>query len=143
MPIQHDAIDERALICAFCDARAQRDRLKADLTDAQARMDAAEHALIEALQAQDKTATASYDGLGWVSLTKPRLFARYDKEDEDQVIAFVTQDGRPDLVRTIVQPGALSAYVAEQVEAGRALPPIIKFYLRHTVRFYADAPKGA
>lgn len=121
----------------FRDAKAKRDLLKSQLAEAQAELDSTERGLVELLTAQGKEATAKYEGLGFVSLTKPELYASCRKEYEEKLFAYLASIGRSDLVRASVHPRSLSGFVKELLEEGNTIPEFVSYYLRPSVKFYA------
>jgi len=86
--------------------------------------------LIEIMEADDRT-SISYEGIGTVTLGKPKLYASYDKENQDQVIAFCSEEmGRPDVVKRTVHPSTLSTFIGELLEKGEKIPSFIKTYFK-------------
>ena len=92
--------------------------------------------LIESLEARDAQATAKYEGIGYVSLAKPKLYASYKKENEDSVFKYLRDSKRGDLIKETVHHKSLGTFVKEAIESGKTLPEIISFYLQPDVRFY-------
>lgn len=133
MPV---TITERDLVLKFREARLAKKAAETALEDANRIYMDAESALIESLQARDADATARYDGIGYVSLAKPRLYARFDKEAEPQVFEFLKTENRSDLIKETVNPASLSGFVGERLGEGKSVPEFIKYYLKASVRFY-------
>lgn len=134
--MEQTAANERELMIKFSDAKKRKDEAKLELENANAEYEQIEAALIEALQARNAESTAKYEGIGFVSLVKPRLYARFDKENEERVFEFLKQEGREDLVKNTVNTQSLSGYIGERLEAGLSFPDFIKYYLKPSVRFY-------
>lgn len=134
--MEQTAANERELMIKFSDAKKRKDEAKIELENANAEYEQIEAALIEALQARNAESTAKYEGIGFVSLVKPRLYARFDKENEEQVFEFLKQEGREDLVKNTVNTQSLSGYIGERLEVGNGVPDFIKYYLKPSVRFY-------
>lgn len=129
-------MNERDLVIAFRNARAAKKDAEAALEQVNKEFADAETALIEALQARNAESTAEYEGIGYVSLVKPRLYARFDKADEEKVFQFLKGEGREDLIKATVNTQSLSGFVGERFEAGNSVPDFIKYYLKPSVRFY-------
>lgn len=84
--------------------------------EAQAAYDRAENALIEYMQAKQLKTTGKHVGIGSATLVKPRLYANYLKENEEQVFEFLKAAGRGDLIKETVNKNSLSGFVKELVE---------------------------
>lgn len=128
---------ERDLVLAYRTAKHNLDAAKDAQKFAQEEFDKAESVLVEWLDANSAEATARYEGLGYVSAQKPRLYASCRKENEENLFAFLKKEQREDLIRTTVSPQQLSAFVRERIEAGDPIPDIITYYLKPSLRLYA------
>lgn len=131
-----EKLTEYQLVEKFIQAKRKRDELKDAAAAAQNEFDAIEGQLIESLNEQDKTATAHYDGIGYIGMVKPRVCASYEVGQKETVLGFLRQINRSDLITEIVHPSTLSAFVKEQLETGNALPTCISYYLKSSARFY-------
>jgi len=127
---------ERDLLQEFKDARTLRNELKSKLEDAQNDLNEKELRLIEALTAKDATATAKYEDLGHAVLSKPKLYASYCKEDEEEVFKFLCEVGEESIIKDSVHPSSLSSVVARLIEEGQQLPECINYYLKTGLRLY-------
>jgi hypothetical protein len=127
---------ERDLVAQFRDARAKLDMAKEQEAAASAELTKAETALLEHLEAHQATATATYDGLGYVKLQKPRLYASVAQENVAILLTHLKEAGREDLIRTTVNPQSLSSYVAERIEQGLAAPEGVTYFLKPILRIY-------
>lgn len=116
---------------------------------AQAAYDRAENALIEYMQAKQLKTTGKYAGLGSATLVKPRLYANYLKENEEQVFKFLKDVGRGDLIKETVNKNSLSGFVKEMLEnpdpenpvsipdvqmAEAGTVPLISFHLQPSIK---------
>lgn len=131
-------LSERDLVIRFRNAKDKRDKLKTALTKAQQEFDEAGNDLIETLQAQDKKSTAKFEGIGSCGLVKPRLYARFDKENESDVFEYLREEGREDLIKETVNSQSLSSFVKERLEEGQTVTEKINYYLQTTARFYPE-----
>lgn len=132
------AKSERDLVIMLRDARNRKEELELLQKEAGKANDEIEEALAELLEAQDKKSTAKYEGIGFVTLKKPRLYARFDKEFEMQVFEFLKAENRVDLIKETVNTQSLSSFVTERVEVGQTIPEFIKYYLKRNVAFNAE-----
>lgn len=130
--------DERSLIIAYRDAKLECEQIAEKLEQATQIRDRCERDLIEYLDSKDANATARYEGVGYVGLVKPRLYASYTKDNEDKVFSFLKDHGREDLVRPTVNKQSLSSFVSEACEQGMEIPEYISYYLKPSARIYAD-----
>lgn len=129
---------EYDLLIKFKEAKEKLYQLKEAITKAQTEFDAAESQLIERLQEEGKEATARYDNLGYVGLTKPAVYASFVQENKDNVFQFLRSRKRGDLIQKNVNARSLSAFVKELIEQHRKVPSFINYYLKTSARFYAE-----
>lgn len=129
---------ERDLVAQFKSAKAKLDETREQESLASAELTKAETALLEHLEATQANATARYDGLGYVKLQKPRLYASVAQEHLHGLLEFLKMEGREDLVKTTVNPQSLSSYVAERIEQGLAAPEGVSYFLKPQLRIYGD-----
>ena len=130
--------DERSLIIAYRDAKAKCEEFAEQLDRATRDRDAIERQIIELLEAKDAKTTARYEGVGYVGIQKPRLYASYTKEHEEEIFNFLKDKGREDLVRPTVNKQSLSSFISDALEHGEEIPSFISYYLKPSVRIYAD-----
>jgi len=124
------------LVKAFRDAASKKEEATKALDLVQAEYDKAEGDLIELLESKNATKTAEYEGLGHVTLMKPKLYASVLKENQDRLFLFLRDTGRNDLIKEVVNPQSLSGFVKEVLESGGKLPEFINYYLKSSARFY-------
>lgn len=127
---------ERDLIEDFKAADEALDAAKAKVKEAQISYDKIHQELFELMEAESKQTTAKYEGLGFVSMVKPKLRASVLKENEDKLFAFLQDKEREDLIKETVNPGSLSTFVGELIDAGEQLPEFIKYYMENKIKFY-------
>lgn len=129
---------ERELLVSYKLARKRRDDIKSALADAQAVYDKAETAVVEYLIAKEANETATYDGVGYAKMKKPRLYASCTIENMPALKAHLMKVGRMDLVKETIAPAALSSYVGEVIEAGKTPPEMVTYYLKQTLSMQGD-----
>ncbi len=127
---------ERDLVIAMRDAKAKKDEAETALKSANEAYAEAESALIEMMEANDATSTARYEGIGFVTLGKPQLYASCSKEQEDMLFNFLSQEGRTDLIKTSVNSKSLSGFIKERIDEGTEVPGFISYYLKPSARIY-------
>lgn len=127
---------ERDLVIECKKAKDELDRLSQLVDEAKKRFDDAEMKMIDYLQSTGADASARYDGVGHVSLNKPRVFAYILKQNEQDVKEHLRKAGRGDLIREAVHPASLSSYVGELLELGKAIPTGINYHLQTKIRIY-------
>jgi hypothetical protein len=131
-----EQLTEFDLVVRFRDAKAKKDELEKILELAQQEFDKAEADLIELLNAKNATKTAEYEGVGHVTLLKPRLYASVLKENQDKLFSFLRETRRDDLIREVVNPQSLSGYVKEALDSGQQVPEFINYYLKPSAKFF-------
>src|SRR3990167_6150821 len=92
--------------------------------------------LVELLRSQGKEASAKYEGIGFVSLGTPQLYASYKKENQDDIFSWVKSLGRDDLIKDTIHPASFSSFVSELLGRSETLPEIVSYYLKPKVTFY-------
>lgn len=96
----------------------------------------AEKAVLEHLENIGAESTATYEGLGYAKMSKPRVFASCLKENESKLKETLREMGRQDIIKETVNPQSLSSMVGELIENGKEIPSIINYYLETKVRIY-------
>jgi hypothetical protein len=129
---------EQALVIQFRDARQKLNQLKEAATEAQKEFDEIERQLIERLNDEGKDATARYDGIGYIGIHKPAVYASYAPENKKALFAFLRSRKRQDLIQKVVNARSLSTYVKELLDNNKKVPDCISYYMKQSARFYAD-----
>lgn len=128
--------DERTLVLEFVEAKKRKEETALAAEEASKKFTEIESALVEVLEDMNLEATATYTGIGYCKLMKPRLYASYRKENEDEVFAYLKAKKRQDLIKPSVHAASLSGFVSELVEAGEPIPESISFYMKKSIRLY-------
>ena len=129
-------MNEKELIVEYIQAKENKDALEKSLHLAQTVFDEIERQIIEHMEATGLKATATYEGLGYIQANKPKLHARYLKENSDKILSYVKEINREDLISVGVSPQKLSAFVAESIENGKEIPEFISWYLKPQIKLY-------
>ena len=132
-----DKTTERDLVLRFKSVKEKRDALKEELKQTQGEYEKTEFALIEFLEANSAVSTAHYEGIGYVQIQKPRLYASCREENMERLFAFLKEIGREDLIKTTVMPQSLSSFTSECIENSVDIPECISYYLKPSVRLYS------
>ena len=127
---------EKELLLKLKASKEKKDALKESLKTAQAEYDKAECGLIEFLESHSAVATATYEGVGYAQIQKPRLYASCREENMRELITFLEGQGRADLVKTTVLPQSLSGFASERIDEGLEIPEFISYYLKSSLRLY-------
>lgn len=131
MNLEHD------LLVKLRDARAELDAANKAKATAQKNVDRLQSELFELLTEKGATSTAKYDGIGFATIPKePKLYANFDKENQEDVFDFLKKRGMGDLIKQDVNRSSLSSYVKQLVIDGEELPEFISYYIKPTVTLY-------
>lgn len=128
--------DERTLVLKFVEAKKLKEETALAAEEASKKFSEIEIALVETMEDMNLEATARYEGIGYCKLMKPRLYASYKKENEEDLFGYLKKEGREDLIKPSVHAASLSGFVSELVEAGKPIPEAISFYMKKSIRLY-------
>lgn len=123
-------ISEKDMIVEFKTAKARVDILSEQLKEAQEEFSQIEDKLLEMLEAEGKQRSAHYDGIGSVTVVKPRLFASYLKENEPLVFDYLRDKGLGDVIKETVNTQSLSSLVKGLIESGESIPEYINCFFK-------------
>lgn len=126
---------EKELVEKYVSHRRLVEKLEEELKQEKQYLESTTQELIESMTARDAMTTAKYDGIGSVSLSKPRVFASYDKAVEDVVFDFIESVERAEIIKPTIHPASLSSFVSEMLEQGKAIPECITYYIKQGVKF--------
>ena len=129
-------ITEFDLVKKFQQAKIRKDAAEAELELAEEEYNMAESEMIELMEAKNATKTAEYDGLGHVTLMKPRLFASVKADNTPLLLTFLRDIGRTELIKETVFASTLSGFIAERIDKGEPVPEFVSYYLKSSARFY-------
>jgi len=127
---------ERDLLIEFKRTKERLKALKEAQKHAQADYDHAVFQLIEFLESHSAVSTAKYQGIGYAQIQKPRLYASCTEDNLEKLFSFLRQEGRDDLIKTIVAPQSLSSFTRECIENGIEVPECINYYLKPSIMLY-------
>jgi len=128
---------ERDLVLRFKSVKEKRDALKEELKQAQEEYEKTEFVLIEFLESNSAISTAKYEGVGYVQIQKPRLYANCKEENMQALFDFLKDQGREELIKTTVLPQSLSSFTSECIENGVDIPECVNYYLKPSLRLYS------
>lgn len=125
---------EKELLLALKKAREEKLSTAEDAKRASEEYNKAESRLVEYLEAQEATRTRKYDGVGYATLMKPRLFASCNKENEPMLFEFLKNISREDMITPTVNRASLSALLGERLENGEAIPECVQYFFKQAIR---------
>lgn len=131
---------EKVIFLKYAYADNQKDKTKAAATDAEKAFKIVKAELINYLVAQEKAATARYDGIGFVSLTLPEVRAYVLKENEDKLFEFLKEKGYGAIIKPSVHHATLSNCIDEirkALKQGEQLPEYINVAELPNCKFYS------
>ncbi len=110
---------------------------EAQLEAQKAQLESLKQEIIDRMEADGIDRTATFDGIGFISRQKPRLYASIKEENKDSVFSAVRELGRDDLIKNVINPQSLSAFVSELLENGQPIPEGISYILKPAIRLYS------
>lgn len=128
---------EMDLVFKYRDAKELLESKQLQLDDAKKMVENIETELIDLLQAEGKERTAKYEGVGFISLMSPKVYASCLKEKEEELFSYLRSEGREDMIRPTVNARTLSSYTKELMEEGKNVPECISYYMKPSIRLYA------
>lgn len=130
---------ERELVEKLRDAKERKARAEAEFELAKETLYKVENELIELLDDQGKKSTAKYEGLGYVTIPKGRIYASFIEGQEEIALLEIDRSfGRGDMIKRTVHVASLSSFVKELIEKNSPLPKGVTFYERRGTMFIPD-----
>src|SRR3990167_6102194 len=87
-------------------------------------------------EAKQASSTAKYDGIGYVTIEKPKLHASCNKENREQLVLYLRGMGHGDMVIETVGNKSLNMVVKECIDNGLEIPEYINHYFERVVKLY-------
>lgn len=128
-------MDEKTMVVQYVEARQKCDELSSQLDEVKSVLKRCEQKIVDTLLEKEATSTAKYDGIGSISLTKPKVRASVKKENEDLLFTFLRDQGYDSLIKEAVHHSSLSSFVGGLLEEGESLPEFINYFLYQGVQF--------
>ena len=125
---------ERDMVVNLIELREKKAVLTEQLAEVQDSLNKVESSIIESFSDKE-IKTIKYEGLGSIIIPKARLYASYQKENEDDVFKFVRDRGDGALIREAIHPSSLSKFVDTLLTSGREVPGIFEYYFKQGLRF--------
>jgi len=126
---------EMQLIVQYKSAKERLDVAKKEATKAGISLENIERDLLELLEDQGKKRSATFEGLGHVTVVDPTAYASVIKGEEEVLFDYLNKEGRSDLIKLAVSPAGLSVYVRELLKDGKEPPPGTSHYFKQKLRF--------
>lgn len=136
-PVETANEDEKSLVEKFKTARERVEALKAECKAAEIEYENVESKLIKLLEDDEKRSSARYEGIGHVTIIEGAAHASIEKGRQPEVIDYLKQSGRADMIKTTVHAATLSTYVRECLKQNAELPPGVTFYKPKYLNFYS------
>lgn len=127
---------EMDLVFKYRDAKELLESKQLQLDDAKKMVENIETELIDLLQAEGKERTAKYEGVGFISLMSPRVYASCLKDNEEKLFSYLKGIGRDDMIRPTVNARTLSSLIKELIDEGKQVPECVNYYLKPSIRMY-------
>jgi len=136
---QSEKVQDRAVTQDLVQKGIELETLKEEIERSEAELKALkdrynELRLTEIPELMEKVGVASGGRGGFTTATGARISLRndlhvgYNKEEEEQVFAWLKENGLGDLIKPTVHNATLKAVVRERLEDGKPIPPIITQY---------------
>ena len=93
----------------------------------------AKNKLIEYMTDRGVSRTASYDGMGSITLKSFNTY-KVDEENQEKLLAFIKENGLEWIIKQSIHHKTLDRVMNELVEEGKALPEYINTYTVQTVQ---------
>jgi len=122
------------MVVNLIELREKKAVLTEQLAEVQDSLNKVESSIIESFSDKE-IKTIKYEGLGSIIIPKARLYASYQKENEDDVFKFVRDRGDGALIREAIHPSSLSKFVDTLLTSGREVPGIFEYYFKQGLRF--------
>ncbi len=128
--------DEKSLIAEFVRLNKEKDTMALQLKALTKKTEDIESQLMKLLEDDDKKASAKYEGLGHVVLVEGAAHASIEKGRQEDVIGYLKEQGREDMIKTTVASATLSVFVRDLLKMNQELPPGVTFYKPKWLNFY-------
>lgn len=126
---------EREMLIDYQQKRRSFEELEKQTANAKLDFEKAESVLVEALLAKEAQSTSKYSDIGQATLLKPKLYAQFKKEHEEEVFSLIRAEGEESLIKPTVHPSSFSGFVGRLMESGKAIPEYVSYYMKQGVRF--------
>lgn len=127
---------EMDLVFKYQAAKEILAKIEAKHSEAKREVEDLESEIIDLLQAEGKERTAKYEGVGFISLMSPRVYASCLKDNEEELFSYLKGIGRDDMIRPTVNARTLSSLIKELIDEGKQIPECVNYYLKPSIRMY-------
>jgi len=129
-------MDEKELLLQLKEARRKCEDLKTQSVEANRELDGIETQIVDYLESKQASSTAKYDGIGYVTIEKPKLHASCNKESRDTLVNYLRSNGYAEMVIETVGNKSLNTFVKECIEKGMEIPEYVNHYFERVVKLY-------
>lgn len=127
---------EKELVVKFRAEFEAVNKIEEDLERAKSALEATKQQILDMFEREEKERTGTFEGVGFITRTKPRLYASCNEENKPKLLEHLESEGRTDLIKPTVAPATLSSYVSELLENGKPVPECIGYILKPGVRLF-------
>lgn len=124
---------EKELVTDYRTAKEAHTMASKAEKEAKARVLNLEEELITLMVDKGIERTAKYEGLGFVTLNKPKVRASCSEDNKYELFAFLKDVSREDMIKTSVHPGTLSTFIKEILDEGKEPPKFVSYYLQNSL----------
>lgn len=129
-------MNERDLLIEYAELKKRKEDTENAAKEAAAQFEIAQYQIINMLIDRNADSTSRYPGIGFASLSKPKIYASYDKNAEEKIFQFIEEAGEVELIKPAVHPMSFNSFVGRCIAEGREMPNEIEFYMKDGLRFY-------
>jgi len=122
---------EKKLVTAYRKAKEDASLKTKDAIEAKTKVLGIEDELINLMVDKSIERTAKYEGVGFVTLNKPKVRASCVEANKEQLFDFLKKQNRADMIKTGV--GSLDKFVAGILAEGKEPPKFISYYLQNNL----------
>jgi len=124
---------EKELVCKYREAKELYVEAKEIEKESKSRVLKLEEELINLMIDKGIERTAKYEGLGFVTLNKPKVRASYSEDNKYELFDFLRGIEREDMIKTSVHPGTLSTFIKDILAEGKEPPKFVSYYLQNSL----------
>lgn len=112
------------------------DELDQQLKATNEEYDRVEAQLYEYLENCDKEKTASYTGIGYATVCKPKVRASVTNDQMEAFKKYLGRIKRRDLLKETVHASTLAVFVKDLIDQGKPVPECVSYYLQPVIKVY-------
>lgn len=118
---KHQGKDLKSLVVAMAETQRRKEAIEADLKNINAEYDVLRFELIPEKMDSEGVERVSYDGIGRVTLTGD-IRTQVLAANNEALFAWFRKNKMGDLIKSVVQPSTLKAWVKQRIKDGKKYP---------------------